>query len=280
MNSRSRLVYSLATLVLLAGCGVQGERRTAHIDRQWPAAQIKRVEVHEVDGAISVEAGPADTISLSADVRARGFQAKPNEENQGWFRTEIDGDTLVIGRRDSGRHVTIVPFFHHDDLRVDYAIKLPPTMALELHTVNGRIVSKGIAAQTEYHTVNGSIRIDSPGSAEVEAKTVNGRIEARFENDFQGASLKTVNGQVMATLPASASFSGDFTQMNGDFEAAFPLTIHSHPGSRRVSGEVNGGRYELHITTVNGDIKIENGPGTPVPPVPPVAPPVPPAPRT
>jgi len=27
----------------------------------------------------------------------------------------------------------------------------------------------------------------------------------------------------------------------GDVEAAFPLSIHSHPGSRRVSGEVNGG---------------------------------------
>ena len=57
--------------------------------------------------------------------------------------------------------------------------------------------------------------------------------------------MKTVNGGVTAALPPSASFTGDFSQVNGDFEAAFPLNIHSHPGSRRVSGEVNGGRYEL-----------------------------------
>src|SRR5216684_6718417 len=127
-------------------------------------------------------------------------------------------------------------------------------------------------------TVNGRVNIDTPGSNEVEAHTVNGRIEARFAKSFQGATLKTVNGGVTASLPLSASFTGDFSQVNGDIEAAFPLNIHSHPGSRRVSGEVNGGRYELRITTVNGDIKIDTAKS--VPPVPPAVPaqPTPPAP--
>ena len=107
-------------------------------------------------------------------------------------------------------------------------------------------------------------------------RSVNGRISAHFMKDFHGASFKTVNGRVVAVLPPNASFTGDFTQVNGDVEAAFPLSIHSHPGSRRVSGEVNGGRYSLHITTVNGDIKVENGgpvvPPTPPPPAPPASP--------
>src|SRR5205814_654444 len=106
---------------------------------------------------------------------------------------------------------------------------------------------------------------------EVTAKSVNGRILCTFKKDFQGAVFKTVNGRVVAVLPPNASFYGDFTQVNGDFEAAFPLDIHSHPGSRRVSGEVNGGKYELKITTVNGDIKVENN-GVPVPPAPPAVP--------
>jgi len=68
-------------------------------------------------------------------------------------------------------------------------------------------------------------------------------------------------------------------------EAAFPLSIHSHPGSRRVSGEVNGGRYSLRITTVNGDIKIDTVAAPPAPVVPetpaaPTAAPAQPAPRT
>jgi hypothetical protein len=43
-----------------------------------------------------------------------------------------------------------------------------------------------------------------------------------------------------------------------------------------VSGEVNGGRYDLNIVTVNGDIKIENS--TPPVPAAPAAAPAPPAP--
>ena len=82
---------------------------------------------------------------------------------------------------------------------------------------------------------------------------------------------------MVAILPPSASFTGDFTQVNGDFEAAFPLNIHSHPGSRRVSGDVNGGRYALKISTVNGDIKIDN---TPPPPPTPATPPPPAAPAS
>ena len=110
-------------------------------------------------------------------------------------------------------------------------------------------------------------------------KTPTQEFEARFLNDFHGARLGTINGRVIAVLPSNASFLGDFTQVNGDFEAAFPLNIHSHPRSRRVSGEVNGGRYSLKITTVNGDIKIDNGPVPPAVPAAP-APPASPAPRT
>ena len=65
-----------------------------------------------------------------------------------------------------------------------------------------------------------------------------------------------MNGRVVAILP-EASFLGDFTQVNGDF-AGVPAQYSLHPGSRRVSGD-NGGRYALKITTVNGDIKIDNG---------------------
>jgi DUF4097 and DUF4098 domain-containing protein YvlB len=116
--------------------------------------------------------------------------------------------------------------------------------------------------------VNGEINLENAGSSEVDAHTVNGRVTATFVRDFQGAKLKTVNGRVVAVLPSTASFACDLSQVNGDFEASFPLSIHSHPGSRRVSGDVNGGRYELRISTVNGDIRLENG----IPPVPPVPP--------
>ena len=32
--------------------------------------------------------------------------------------------------------------------------------------------------------------------------------------------------------------------------------VPANPGSRRVSGEVNGGEHELKIVTVNGDVEL------------------------
>ncbi|MEA2568556.1 MAG: hypothetical protein QOI24_557 [Acidobacteriota bacterium] len=279
MNSRNRTIYSLAVAMILIGGCAKRERYATTITRTWPAAAIHRLEIREVDGTVTVDGSPTDTVSLTANVRARGIAPKKNEENEGYFRTELSGDTLSIGRRDKG-HVVVIgfPFMKSRDVTVDYVVHVPQSVALEVRTVNGRIATKGVDGETQLTTVNGPIDVETQGSSELSAKTVNGRVIARFLHDFQGARLKTVNGEVRAVLPASASFSGDFTQVNGDFEASFPMNIHSNPGSRRVSGQVNGGRYELKISTVNGDIQVENGPVPPVPPAAPAAPVAPTAP--
>ena len=273
MNRRKQLIYSLLALLLAGGCKIMGERKIVHISRQWPAAGVHRLDVNEIDGTINVEAADTDQITLEAVVKTR-VPGKPNAENQGFFQTALDGDTLIIGRKSEHRW-GIHWGFEGNEYFVTYNLRVPANVALELRTVNGRIASRGVDAETSATTVNGVVEIEATGSNEVEAKAVNGIIRAHFLKDFHGASFKTVNGRVVAVLPPSASFTGDFTQVNGDVEAAFPLNIHSHPGSRRVSGEVNGGRYSLHIVTVNGDIKVENGGPPPPPPPPPTAPPVP-----
>jgi DUF4097 and DUF4098 domain-containing protein YvlB len=256
MNSRNTALYSLVALLLATGCFVAGERKTVRVEHSWPAATIRHLEVDEIDGTININAGAADQIHMVATVHARGKEPNQKLENLGYFRTELDGDTLVI-RRDRDRFRFRFPIFNVHDVRIDYDLQVPESVAMELRTVNGRIATRGVAGETSATAVNGEINIDTPGSSEVDAHTVNGRVAVTFVNDFHGAVLRTVNGRVTAVLPASASFSGDFSQVNGDVEAAFPLNIHSHPGNRHVSGEVNGGRYSLRITTVNGNIKVD-----------------------
>ena len=280
MNSRHRHIYSLVVALVATGCVVPVEQHRAHFDQTWPAATIRHVEVHEVMGTIDVEAGSPDRVQMSADVRAR-TDANRSKQYEGYFTTDVVGDTLVIGTVRRHRHF-VIGFWNSDDVRIDYHLRVPPEVALDLQTVNGRIETRDIAGETRATTINGEIDLECTGANEVAARAVNGRVAARFLNDFHGAQFKTVNGRVIATLPQNASFLGDFAQVNGDFEAAFPLNIHSNPGSRHVSGEVNGGRYPLKITTVNGDIKVDNGPAAPAPAAPPAPPatPAPPAPRT
>ncbi len=276
MNTRSPRVYLLTALFLTAGC-VAGERRQATIQRQWPASAIRTLEVVGVDGSLNIEAGSPEQVTLVARVTSLGVTPKQNEENQGYFETELSGDTLRIGQRKERVRVGF-PFVVRTKVAIDYELHVPPTVALDLKMVNGRVMSRGIDGVTEVTTVNGPIDIETGGSNELTARTVNGSVHAKFLKDFRGARLKTVNGGIHALLPTTASFTCDLSQVNGDFEASFPLSIHSNPGSRRVSGEVNGGQFELQITTVNGDVEVQHVPQPPAPPAPP--PPVPPIPKT
>ncbi len=228
------------------------------INRSWPAANVRQLDVFEIGGKISVEA--ADTTEITLVATARGeLEPKKGVENDGLFESKLEGDTLRIGRRDHHKKGIHFPFlFDRDDMEIDYVLRVPASVSLDLSTVNGRIVTRGTEGSTEASTVNGSLDLETAGTQELTASTVNGRVKAKFLRSFQGARFRSVNGGVEAILPQSASFSVDLSQVNGDFEASFPLAIRSNPGSRRVSGEVNGGAHELKIVTVNGDVELSS----------------------
>lgn len=270
MNRVNRTLYLLAIAIFAVGCfeveheGRRGRETSAVVNRSWPAAGIRELQVNEVDGSITVEAAATDQITLEAKARGR-FDLDEQAENQGLFQTKLEGDTLFIGRHERRRRRGLrIPFvFGSSRQRIDYVLKVPAALTLEVKTVNGRITTRGVSGETEATSVNGRIDIETAGTHPLQATTVNGRVRAKFTEDFQGARFRTVNGRVQTILPRSASFNVDLSQVNGDFEAAFPLAIHSNPGSRRVSGEVNGGRHELKIVTVNGDVEISTPNGAP-----------------
>ena len=269
MNSRSRPLYLLATaslagLVLAGGCG-QAEARngsalrgaSATVTRSWPAAQLREIQVSETNGSISVEASDVETINLVAEARG-DLQITKGAENEGLFRTELDGDTLSIGRKEKHRRGFRLGrlFGFGPERRIDYTLQVPRRLDVAVTTVNGKILTRGVEGETRAATVNGMIDVEASGERELSATTVNGRVKAKFLRTFHGARFKTVNGRVTAFFPQGASFNVDLSQVNGDFEASFPLSINSNPGSRRVSGAVNGGAHDLRIVTVNGDVEL------------------------
>ena len=246
-------------MALLLGACVATERRHATVERTWPAGSVRELRLEDVDGSVRVTGSSQGQVTLRAVVRASGMAREDRRENEGYFGTSLDEDgTLRIGAR--RRRVRVrFPFFSRHDVSVDYELGVPQAMPIHLKMINGEVSVRGVSGEAEVVTVNGPIDIEAAGTNELTAKTVNGRVRATFLDNFSGASLKTVNGSVQAVLPPNASFTCTLSQVNGDFEAssAFPLTIHSHPGSRRVSGEVNGGRHSLKISTVNGSVKVQ-----------------------
>jgi len=236
---------------LLASCVVT-EKKVATIQREWAGGEIRKINVREINGNVTVTPSANGRVALEATVRYAGVEPTSGE-NQGLFETKLDGDTLRIGSVRSGK---MVVFIRTRDVSIDYRLQVPPETTLDIHTVNGKIGVAGVTASTSLDSVNGSVSVETAGTSALDARTVNGSVKARFLTDFIGAKVRTVNGPVHIILPADSSFVCDLNQVNGGFESNFPLSIRSSRGNRDITSVVNGGKYLLKIRTVNGEVDL------------------------
>lgn len=143
-----------------------------------------------------------------------------------------------------------------NDVQVKFIVRVPAGVRLAAKTVNGGIDAKGLDAEVQAHTVNGSIKVETSGRAE--AQTVNGSIDASMGRaDWDGKNeFKTVNGAIHLDLPGDLSTEVSAKTVNGAIETDFPLTVKGRFSRRSLSGTIGGGGRELELETVNGGIRL------------------------
>src|SRR6516164_3743613 len=125
----------------------------------------------------------------------------------------------------------------------------------------GRCHRGGVSSEsTRWHGNRAKINfeVQVPRGVRFNALTTNGGIRvsmgsAKWNGELH---LKTTNGSVDVTLPASAEFKLDATTTNGEIQADFPITVQGSVHSKELSGTVGGGGRELRLATTNGTIKL------------------------
>lgn len=144
------------------------------------------------------------------------------------------------------------------DVKVHFTVEVPAGVDLEARTVNGKIEAQGISDEVEARTVNGSISV--AGTGPVSATTVNGSIEARLASQpSDDLRFVTVNGGIRVVLPNGTDADVDIRTVNGAIDTDFPLTIRGRWGPRSASGEIGAGGPEIELSTVNGSIALVRG---------------------
>jgi DUF4097 and DUF4098 domain-containing protein YvlB len=68
--------------------------------------------------------------------------------------------------------------------------------------------------------------------------------------------VRTTNGSVEVTMPASAEFRVEAATTNGGIQTDFPVTVQGTFSSKELSGTVGGGGRELNVATTNGTIRL------------------------
>lgn len=252
-------LFAAAALLALAGA-VRADGLEEKFEKTYDLAGITKVRLENVNGPVRVESAEPAVLRLVATKRAHGSGAddalKETEIHVAKNGTVLEIETLLPKR---GRLFGFFFFNRGRGAEVSYELTMPPSMAAEIETVNGRVSAIHRAAQTTLSTVNGSIRVEGQ-EAPLKVNTVNGSVEILFTGPSRAADVETVNGSVEVTAGKESSFRYELQTVNGAIRSEFgALAIEKKFGPKEARGEVNGGRERLSIETVNGEIRIRNG---------------------
>lgn len=221
----------------------------------------RTITVRGVNGNIHAEPSSGDQVEVVANKQGHrsnpdGVEIKVVEHEGGVTICAVypspEGTPANDCRpgKDWSSHVS------NNDVEVDFTVRVPQGVRFSGHTINGEIETGLIGGDVEASSVNGSIRIATTGHAE--ATTVNGSINASLgKADWtESVEFKTVNGEIVLSLPADTSTDIHAETLNGDISTDFPLTVQGRISRRKLNGTIGSGGRALNLATINGGIRL------------------------
>jgi hypothetical protein len=146
--------------------------------------------------------------------------------------------------------------WHGNRAKINFDVQVPRGVNFHALTTNGSVVGRNLASVVEATTTNGNVEVST--SEWASATTTNGRIRVSMGGAKWTGELKvrTTNGSVEVTMPASAEFRVNAATTNGGIQTDFPVTVQGSFSSKELSGTVGGGGRELKVATTNGTIRL------------------------
>ena len=147
--------------------------------------------------------------------------------------------------------------WHGHHAKVSFSVQVPRGVILNALTTNGSVHCRDLNSVVKAATTNGNVEVST--SEWASAITTNGGVRvamgsAKWNGELE---LKTTNGSVNVTLPASAEFTVNAATTNGGIHTDFPITVQGNLTSKDLSGTVGGGGRELKVATTNGGIELK-----------------------
>lgn len=224
----------------------------------------KWLYVRDLNGSIRVDRATGDRAEVTAVKRSR----RGNPEDVRIETRRIggdDGDVIICafwtenascdedGYRSHGDNNRRD---HDNDTSVEFTVKLPAGVRLNVSTVNGGVTVAGATSEVRASTVNGRVSAASSGGP-VNASTVNGDIDVRMKELGTGdLEYSTVNGSIEIEVPANLDADLDMRTVNGSLSADFPITLQGRVNPRRMRATIGKGGRRIRLETVNGSVEL------------------------
>ena len=218
------------------------------------------LEVINRNGQIEASAPAGD------EVRVEGLRRGNDDDHELFIEVVEYSDGVTIcavhandktpGRCHRGGVSSESTRWHGNRAKINFEVQVPRGVRFNALTTNGNVLGRNLASVVEAATTNGNVEVST--SEWASATTTNGGIRVSMGSAKWNGELhvKTTNGSVDVTLPASAEFKLDATTTNGEIQADFPITVQGSVHAKELSGTVGGGGRELTLATTNGTIKL------------------------
>lgn len=282
MLLKPSLLFAGAALCASTACVIElgdysGPKLTKEVELSHSVPNsTKEILVDSYNGSVSIEVGPAGSVSGHSKIHARGRSEESAQERLdsiSWSFEEESNGRLVVrlsepisgGANNAGGSASL---------------KVPPGVRVFIDSSNGAVEVTGDFPYAWVDTSNGPVTI--AGVREVEADTSNGaiyitgadgKVYADTSNGpitFSGASpdftLDSSNGGIEVTLVGNWSGKGHADTSNGNVvvncTGVLDCTMNATTSNGKVySPKLEGGRGKLHLDTSNGTITVKQGSG-------------------
>ncbi|MBN1407754.1 MAG: DUF4097 family beta strand repeat protein [Calditrichaceae bacterium] len=235
--------------------------------KKIPAENISSVHVHNQNGFIDVESWTENQIEITAYKKVRAGSREKAEKLMEYLEIEINqsGDNLKIVTihpqknkdNDGGFISWLFSLGDHGGASVDYVIKVPQKMDLDLNSTNGGLSVKNCEGLIDLKTTNGKIVAENiKGSTN--CKTTNGSIKVYLDKMYpkEDMAFKSTNGSIKVYLPSDINADVEAETTNGSISCDLPIKSEHRKSRRQFYGEINDGGALIYLKTTNGSIRI------------------------
>jgi hypothetical protein len=252
-------------VVLLVAKAVSGlnlipthwEERTTTVN--FPSQSTKALEIATSNGTVEFvgQEDSAKTVEFVALCKAGASTSERAQQALDAIEVTADGketETCRIGWR------WRTPQESDWSAAVDFTIRAPKNVNLQIESHNGRLIVKNLAGNAKITTHNGRIDAETTG-ASLNAETNNGEINAKFSG--QKVNLHSHNGRIEADLSGSRSIEGEIATHNGLVEITVGkltscelITKMRHGWRKSHGGKIGSGGRKLVASSRNVAVLI------------------------
>ncbi|MCA1564269.1 MAG: hypothetical protein LC803_01160 [Acidobacteria bacterium] len=227
------------------------ERR---INESYELADGARVDVHGINGPVTVEAVDGNTAEISVTSTAKSM----SDLNSNRIIVEHTASSLVV-RGKGGKGGGFWKWLRGGgggEVRHNVVLKLPRRVELVARGINGRVNVGEMEGSAQVSGVNGRVEIGGArGFAEVNG--VNGGVALTIrELNENGLKVNGVNGSVELRLGSDVNADVNINGVNGHMTVEAPNVEVQEQKRDKLRARIGTGGANIKVNGVNGGVRL------------------------